>query len=133
MNHQTGRPNEALPGKGGGSGAPDVLQPNFVIALATEAHVNCQRRKNKTDAETYARQDSVWYLARDPRSERGMQEACASSATSTPTPASGAAGQTNGKPAGVFHCHSKRRGGHLDMVVHECDHAEPVTGNRQRF
>ncbi len=72
MNPPTGRPNEALPGHNGAFGPQEVGRLQFVFALTTEAHVNCQRRKNKKDADTYALQDSVWDLARDPRFERGM-------------------------------------------------------------
>jgi hypothetical protein len=72
MNLPTGRPNEAFPGEGGGFGSTGVGRFKFVFALTTEAHVNYQRRKKKKDADTYARQDSAKYLARDPRSERGM-------------------------------------------------------------
>jgi hypothetical protein len=71
MNLPTGRPNEAVKGQDGGLGSTEVGRLKFVFALTTEAHVNCLRRKKK-DADTHARQDSVWYLARDPRSERGL-------------------------------------------------------------
>ena len=50
-----------------------------------------------------------------------MQEACAPSATSTPTPPSGAAGEADGESAGIFQYHSERRVGHLDLVVDERD------------
>src|ERR1700674_5251305 len=67
MNLPTGRPNEALPGNVGGFRTHEVGWLKFVFALGTEAHVNCLRRKKKKDADTYARQDIVWHLARDPR------------------------------------------------------------------
>src|SRR5579864_3364440 len=72
MSLPTGRPNEALPGHDGGFRTHEVGWLKFVFALGTEAHVNCQRRKKKKDAETYARQNSFRYLGRDPRSERGL-------------------------------------------------------------
>src|SRR6266404_4306830 len=68
----TGRPNEAVPGEHSGLGPHEVGKLEIVFALATEAHVNCQRRKKNKDADTYAHQDSVRFLARDPRSERGL-------------------------------------------------------------
>src|SRR5258708_31319464 len=71
MNPPTGRPNEVVQGQDGGFGSTLVRRFKFVFALTTEAHVNCLRRKKK-DADTHAHQDSVWYLARDPRSERAF-------------------------------------------------------------
>src|SRR5271169_909656 len=108
MNLPTGRPNEVLPGKNGGSESPEVGQFKFLFALTTDAHVNCQRRKKKKDADTNARQNTVRYFARDPRSERGLQKARAPSATSTPTAASGAPGKADGESAGISEYDSKR-------------------------
>ncbi len=130
MNRLIGRPNKTQLGHDAGFGRSADRQLKFAIALTTEAQVDCQRR-NKKDAETNPLQDTVWFPARDPRRERGMQEARAPGATSTTTGTCSAAGKTNGKSAGVSHDDSKGRLGDPDMVLDERNGPDPLAGNRQ--